>query len=149
MGKCYELVRKFKDKYPLTVAFRLRKHSAVVDMHLNPDENLIYAFTAQKNDSSFMIINTCVVGLTNKRLVIGIKRLLWGYFFISITPDMFNDLTVNGGLVWGGIVIDTIKEKVVLTNIAPKALPEIESVITDYMMKEKRKYRNRDENKEN
>lgn len=149
MSKCYDLVKEFKKKYPLTVAFRLKKHCSIVDKHLNPDEEVIYAFPAQKNDTSFMIINTCVVALTNKRIVIGIKRLLWGYFFISITPDMFNDLTVNGGLIWGGIVIDTIKEKVVLTNISPNGLPEIESVITDYMMEEKKKYRSRgDENKD-
>ena len=145
MSKCYDLVREFKKKYPLTVAFRLRRHCEVVDKHLNPGEDVIYAFPAQKNDSSFMMINTCVVALTNKRIVIGIKRLLWGYFFISITPDMFNDLTVSGGLIWGGIVIDTIKEKVVLTNIAPGGLPEIESVITDYMMEEKKKYKSRDD----
>ena len=140
MSKCYDMVREFKDKYPITVCFRLRKHCKIVDMHLNPDEKLLYAFAAQKNDSSFMIINTCVVALTNKRIVIGTKRLLWGYFFISITPDMFNDLTVHSGLIWGDVNIDTIKESVVLTNISPKALPEIESVITDYMMEEKKKY---------
>ncbi len=144
MSKCYDLVREFKKKYPLTIGFRLRKHCEVIDKHLNPGEDIIYAFPAQKNDSSFMLINTSVVALTNKRIVIGTKRLLWGYFFISITPDMFNDLTVNGGLIWGGIVIDTIKEKVVLTNIAPGGLPEIESVITDYMMEEKKKYKSRD-----
>ena len=144
MSKCYDLVREFKKKYPLTIGFRLRKHCEVIDKHLNPGEDIIYAFPAQKNDSSFMLINTSVVALTNKRIVIGTKRLLWGYFFISITPDMFNDLTVNGGLIWGGIVIDTIKEKVVLTNIAPGGLPEIESVITDYMMEEKKRYKSRD-----
>ena len=144
MSNCYKLVKEFKKKYPVTIAFRLKRHSEIVERHLNPDEKIIYAFTGQKNDSSFLIINTCVVALTNKRIVIGIKRLLWGYFFISITPDMFNDLTVNGGLIWGGIVIDTIKEKVVLTNIAPKALPEIESIITDDMMEEKKKYGLRD-----
>lgn len=144
MSKCFDVIKEFKKKYPLTIAFRLRKHCMIVDRHLNPDEEILYAFAAQKNDSSFMIINTCVVALTNKRIVIGIKRLFWGYFFISITPDMFNDLTVNGGLIWGGIVIDTIKEKVVLTNIDPNALPEIESVITDYMMEEKKKYKSHD-----
>ncbi len=143
MSGCYEFVWKFKRKYPLTVAFRMKKHASIVDKHLNTDERIIYAFPAQKNDNSFLLFNTCVVALTNKRIVIGIKRLLWGYFFISITPDMFNDLTVNSGLIWGGIVIDTIKEKVVLTNIAPKGLPEIESIITDYMMEEKKKYKER------
>ncbi len=145
MGKCYDLAKSFKRKYPMTIAFRLRRHCAVVEKHLNSDEELTYAFPAQKNDTSFIVINTCVVGLTNKRIVIGLKRLLWGYFFISITPDMFNDLTVHSGLFWGGVVIDTIKEKVVLTNIGPRGLPEIESTITDYMMEEKKKYKSRSE----
>ena len=141
----YDFVKKFKKKYPITVAFRIRKHCEIIEKHINPDEEILYAFAAQKNDSPMMLINTCAVALTNKRSVIGLKRLLWGYFFISITPAMFNDLTVNSGLIWGGIVIDTIKEKVILTNIDPKALPEIESIITDYMMKEKKKYKDRED----
>ena len=53
---------------------------------------------------------------------------------------MFNDLTVRKGLIFGSVLIDTIKEKVILSNIDPKALPEIETIITEYMMEEKRKY---------
>lgn len=140
MSRCLEMVRGFKTKYPLTISFRIDKHCKIIDMHLNPDEEILYAFAAQKNDTPLIVINTCVVALTNKRIIIGTKRLFWGYFFISITPDMFNDLTVHGGLIWGSVTIDTIKESVVLTNISPKALPEIESIITDYMMEEKKKY---------
>ncbi len=33
----YEL-RKFKKKYPLTVAWRLDKHAEIIDKHLNPNE---------------------------------------------------------------------------------------------------------------
>ena len=36
--------------------------------------------------------------------------------------------------------IDTIKEKIVFTNIDKKALPEIETEISTQMMKEKQKY---------
>ena len=140
MSKCYEMVMKFKQKYPITIAFRLRQHCKVIDRHLNPGEEVLYAFPAQKNHSAFNIINTNVVALTNKRIMIGTKRILWGYFFVSITPDMFNDLIVHRGLIWGGVSIDTIKEEVVLTNICHKALPEIESIITEYMMEEKKKY---------
>ena len=53
---------------------------------------------------------------------------------------MFNDLTVRTGIIWGKICIDTIKEVVVLSNISKVAVTEIETVITEYMMKEKRKY---------
>ena len=148
MKSCYEYVRKFKNKYPLTIAFRLRQHSNLIDKHLNPEEEIKYAFVAQKNNDSFDIVNTNVIALTNKRLMIATKRLLWGYFFVSITPDLFNDLTVSKGMIWGKVKIDTIKEEVTLSNIDPNALPEIETNITDYMMEEKKKYKEREENKE-
>ena len=43
--------------------------------------------------------------------------------------------------IWGKIYIDTINEFVTLSNIDKKALPEIETMVTSYMMKEKRKFR--------
>ena len=58
---------------------------------------------------------------------------------------MFNDLTVRKGLIWGSVVIDTLKEVVLLSDIDPKALPEIETMISEYMMEEKKKYKLRDE----
>ena len=112
-------------------------------MHLNPGEEILYAFPAQKNDSMLQIFNTNVVALTNKRIMIATKRVIWGYFFISITPDMFNDITIFRGFIWGNVTIDTIKEEVVLSNISPKALPEIETIVSEYMMTEKKKYANR------
>lgn len=139
MGKCYQLVTEFKKKYPSTISFRLNKHCEIIEKHLNPDEKILYAFPAQKNTSVFEIFYTNVVALTNKRIMIATKRVLWGYFFVTITPDMFNDLTVRKGLIFGSIIIDTIKEKVCLSNIAPAALPEIETIITEYMMEEKKK----------
>ena len=145
MGKCYEMVKEFKRKYPLTIAFRLKKHSEIIEKHLNPDEEIRYAFAAQKNASVLEIFYTNVVALTNKRILVATKRLLWGYFFVTITPDMFNDLTVRKGLIFGSATIDTIKEKVVLSNIDPRALPEIETAITSYMMEEKKKYKNKDD----
>ena len=87
-----------------------------------------------------MIINSCVVALTNKRLLLGKKRLLWGYFLTSITPDLYNDLKVVKNLIWSNIEIDTVKENIYLSNIDPDGAVEIESVITDYMIKEKQKY---------
>lgn len=140
MNKCYELVKKFLEKYPSTVAFRISKHCKVINMHLNPGEEVIYAFAAQKNHSPLQIFNTNVVALTNKRIMVATKRVLWGYFFVTITPDMFNDLSIYKGIIWGKITIDTVNEEVVLSNLSPKALPEINSIITEYMMREKKKY---------
>lgn len=137
----YEKVREFKDKYPMTVAWRLKSHCKVVDLHLNPGEEVEYAFAAQKNDNPFDIITTAVIVLTNKRILIGQKRLLFGYFYSAITPDMFNDLSLKMGLVWGKVYIDTVKEIIKLSNVQREALPEIETAITEYMIREKQKYK--------
>lgn len=145
MGKTYKLAKKFMRKYPSTVAWRIKSHSKIIDKHLNPNEEVMYVFLGQKNKSSLDIVNTNIVVLTNKRLMIATKRLLFGYFFTAITPDMFNDLTVNQRLIWGKIIIDTVKEEIELSNIDKDALPEIETQITEYMMKEKKKYKEKED----
>ena len=141
MGKSiYKQVLRFKEKYPMTVGWRLRENAQVVERHLNPGEEVIYAFIAQKNDNPFNIFSSAVVALTNKRILIGRKRVLIGYFLNSITPDMYNDLEVSSGLIWGKVHIDTIKEFVTLSNISIDALTEIETEITKYMMEAKKQY---------
>lgn len=144
MLSLYAKVMAFKIKYPLTIGWRTSSHCRVIEDHLNHDEKILYAFTAQKNDNPFDIITSCVVAITNKRLVIGQKRVVFGYFFYSITPDMFNDLEIKMGLIWGKVYIDTVKELVVLSNISRRALVEIESEITEHIMEEKKKYPFRD-----
>ena len=142
MGKVYKYALRFKNKYPMTVAWRLKQNASVIEKHLNPDEEVLYAFAAQKNDNPFDMVGTGVVALTNKRILIGRKRVVFGYFLDSITPEMFNDLKVLSGVIWGKIHIDTINEYVTLSNIDKGALDEIETNITSYMMEEKKKIRN-------
>lgn len=136
----YEKVKAYKNKYPFTIAWRLRAHSKIIEMHLNPGEEVLYAFAAQKNDQMFNLIDTYAVALTNKRILLGQKRLLFGYLYTAITPDMFNDLKVSAGILWGKVYIDTIKEFITLSNIQKSSLIEIETAITEYMMEEKKKY---------
>lgn len=136
----YEKAIKFKRKYPLTVGWRIKKHSKIINKHLNPGENVQFAFAAQKSDWWLDFFSTYVVVLTNKRIILGQKRLLFGYFYTAITPDMFNDLSLKMGLIWGKVHIDTIKEYVILSKIQREALDEIETEITEYMMEEKKKY---------
>ena len=76
--------------------------------------------------------------LFNKRIILATKRVLFGYFFKSITPDMYNDLTVRRGLIWGNIIIDTIKEVITISNIDVRALDEIETNITEIVIKQKK-----------
>lgn len=134
------LLKKFKAKYPSTIAWRVNRHANVIRKHLNPGEKVTYAFAAQKSKGATEIFFSCVVAITNKRLLIGQKRVVPGYFFHSITPDMYNDLEVKSGIIWGNVIIDTVKEVVELSNISNKALDEIETHITEFMMKEKKKY---------
>lgn len=63
-----------------------------------------------------------------------------GYFLNAVTPDMFNDLKVTSGIIWGKIYIDTIKEFIVMSHLAKDSLDEIESAVSGYMMEEKKKY---------
>lgn len=81
-----------------------------------------------------------MVALTNRRILIGRDRVVVGYFLDAITPDMFNDLKVVAGLLWGRVLIDTIREHVVLSHLDKKSLDEIETAITTHMMEEKKKY---------
>lgn len=140
MNEVYNKVKEFKKKYHSTVAWRLKAHSKVIEKHLNPGETVNYVFAAQKNYNSLDLFSTYVVALTNKRILLAQKRVLFGYLFLAITPDMFNDLTVNSGLIWGKVYIDTVKETVILSNISKSALDEIETMVTEYMMAEKKKY---------
>lgn len=137
MGKVYDLVKEFKKKYPGTIGWRLKQNASVVEKHLNPDEEVTYAFVAQKNDNPLDIITTAVVAVTNKRIIVGRKRVVFGYFMDSVTPDLFNDIKVISGLFWGKIYVDTVKELLKFSNISKKALPEIETQISDFMMDKK------------
>lgn len=140
MKATQDFVKEFKIKYPLTIGWRYKKHSSVIEQHLNPGEQVEYAFIAQKNDNFFDIITSAVVAITSERILIGQKRVFMGYFFTSITPDLFNDLKVVSGLFWGKVYLDTAREFVALSDISRSALPEIETKITVYNAEQRKKY---------
>lgn len=136
----YEKLVAFKKRNRGTICWRLKAHAKVIDKHLNPGEEILYVFAAQKGLSSFDFFNTYVIAVTNKRLLLAQKRVLFGYMFLAVTPDMFNDLTVCTGIIWGKVIIDTVKEVVNLSNISKSAANEIETNVTEMMMREKKKY---------
>ena len=136
--KVYSLVCKFKKKYPMTIANNIKKHSKVANSIIDADEEVLYAFCGQKNDTHGMIFDTCVVVVTSKRLIIGQKRILWGYQITTITPELFNDLKIAAGLVWGKVEIDTVKEHLFISNLDKKSLDEIETNVNGIMIKHKK-----------
>ena len=140
MESVYKQVMKFKRKYPFTVTHhRLKKHSQIIDKHLNPGEVVTYAFAAQKNAKQLDFFETSIIAITNERILIGQKRVMFGYFLTSVTPDLYNDMQVTSGVLWGSVTIDTVKEQIQLSNISKSALPEIETKISSFMMKAKKK----------
>lgn len=146
MGQVYDHVALYKKKFPGGVTWwRLKKHADVIEKHLNPGEYVRYAFAGQKNDKFYDLTSTAVIAITNKRVLIGQKRVVWGYFLSSITPDLYNDMQVYQGLIWGKITIDTAKEVLVITNLSKDSLREIETEISEFMMEEKKKYAKREE----
>lgn len=62
----YQMAKRFKNKYPDTVAWRIKQNASVVQKHLNPGEEVRYVFVGQKNDNPLDIITTAVVAITNK-----------------------------------------------------------------------------------
>ena len=141
-NEVYTKASDFLTRNPGTIAWRLKQHCKVASKHINDDEEVLYAFAAQKGPSALDIISTHVVVVTDKRLVVAQKRLFFGYLYYSITPDLYIDLTIKMGLIWGNAVIDTVKETVVLSNLSASALREVETVLTKYMMQKKRELEN-------
>ncbi len=138
MKDVYGLVLKFKSKGTCTIGWRLKSHSKIVQKFLNEDEEVKYVFYAQKNDNPLWIFDTAVIAITNKRVIIGRKRVLFGYFLDSITPELFNDFKIRGGIIWGKVHIDTLNELIKLSNISKAALMEIEEEVTKLMISKKR-----------
>ena len=138
MNNSYTHVKEFMKKYPMTIAWRIKQHCKIIDKHLNPNEKILYMFAGQKNNRAVDIFNTYVIVFTNKRIMVATKRVVFGYFFKSITPDMYNDLTIHRGLIWGSIILDTVKEVITISNLDIKSLDEIETNITEIVLKQKK-----------
>lgn len=136
----YEEAKKFKKKYPMTVAWRLKSNCKVVEDHINPGEKVKYVFVGQKNDRFYDFFTTGVLVITNERILIGRKRVVFGYALDSVMPYMYNDLNIRTRILWGKVVIDTIKDEIVFSNIDKKAMDEIETNISENMIALKKKY---------
>ena len=139
----YSWATRFKRKYSFTIASRIKKHSQIIERILDKDEEVLYAFCGQKNDSNVSLFQSCVVALTNKRIIIGQNRVVYGYFITSITPDLFNDLKINSSLFWGSVIIDTNKELVQISNLDKASLDEIETRVNRIITDDKLRLRER------
>lgn len=141
MSQTYKLVKQFKNNYPSTITwFRLKAHSKLVDKYLHPNEKVLYAFPGQNDNVKTSWFNTAILALTNERIIIAQNKLIVGYKLTSVTPDLYNDITINCGLIWGIVKIDTVKEVIYFSNLSKKSLSEIQYKISSYMIEAKKAY---------
>lgn len=130
----YSELKLFINKFPGCVTwFRLKEHCKVIDSHLNPNEQILYILAGQLDNNHLSFFNTGVLAITNERIIVAQNRLLVGYKFSSITPDLYNDMQVDAGVLWGTLCIDTVKEKIYVSNLDKKCLPEVETSITTFI----------------
>lgn len=140
---CYSKLKLFKDKYPNCVTwFRLKKHCEIIDKHLNPNETIEFVLAGQLDNDHFSLFNTGVLAITSERICVAQNRLIIGYKFSSVTPDLYNDMQVDCGLLWATLCIDTVKEKIYVSNLDKKSMAEIETNVTMFMQEAKKKYNN-------
>ena len=115
---------------------------------MDADEKVLYAFCGQRNDDNRFIFESCVVALTNKRIIVGEKRI-FGYYVINVKTDLFNDLKIKAGILFGHVEIDTVKENIHISNIDKKSLDEVETMIHRVVNDNKKRNQKLQENNKN
>lgn len=140
--KIEKMVRNFLAKYPRTLAFRKNQHLKVAKEAVDDDEKVLYAFIAQKNRKDYIPI-TAICMLTDKRIIIVSKNLFFGSKATIIGLDLFNDIHYKSGLIFGRIVIDTVKEEVVFRFLDKNSLSEIAEIIFEITQRYKKERRNK------
>ena len=83
-SESYKKACEFRKKYPLTIGWRIKQHCKIIDRYVDGDEKVEYVFYGQKNEGSFDFANTYVIALTNKRIVLGTKRVLFYLLYPSL-----------------------------------------------------------------
>ena len=132
----YGICKEFIKKYPSTVAWRVKKHSRVIQRHLNDDEVVLFSFAGQKNSNIFQPFYTTVIVFTNKRMLLGQQMFLGRSYYTSITPDMLNDFELRTSIFYGSVEIDTIKEHFTIGCLSKRSLKDIEDALSKYMINE-------------
>lgn len=87
------------------------KHFQIVENQLNDDEEVLVAFIGIKNYVSLTNHEeNWAYAVTNKRIIIGQKGLIGEKVDVISLRDL-NDISFRKGLVFGVLIIDTIKEE--------------------------------------
>lgn len=116
----YELTKRFKKKYFLTIAWRLNAHSKVLNEILQEDEEVNYLFAGQREN---LLGATAIVAITNKRILMVTARI----FGDSFIHDLSNSkIESEYGFIWAKIIFTTDNDKFTLSYIDKDAISEID-----------------------
>ena len=87
------------------------KHFRLIENALHNDEDVIMCFIGLHNyQSTTSSDNNFAYAITNKRILMAQQKMI-GQVLQSVAIDNLNDITLNSGMVFGVITVDTIKEK--------------------------------------
>lgn len=109
------------------------KHFKVVEQQLKDDEDVLVCFIGLKN---FVDIanhdENWAYAITNKRIIIGQKGLIGEKVDVISLRDL-NDISFRKGLVFGVLIIDTIKE-VFNVGLNKNSATSIHELVTNALM---------------
>lgn len=109
------------------------KHFKVVEQQLKDDEDVLVCFIGLKN---FVDIanhdENWAYAITNKRIIIGQKGLIGEKVDVISLRDL-NDISFRKGLVFGVLIIDTIKE-VFNVGLNKNSATAIHELVTNALM---------------
>lgn len=99
-----------------TMKSATKKHFEVIEDQLHDDEVVLMSFVGLHEQEGVNLNGSFAYAITNKRLILGQKGVLGRSKSKSILMEHLNDVTVQNGIVWRNIEIDTIKDHFVIKN---------------------------------
>lgn len=99
-----------------TMKSATKKHFEIIEEQLHDDEVVLMSFAGLHEQEGSNLNGSFAYAITNKRLILGQKGVLGRSKTKSILIEQLNDITVQNGIVWRNIEIDTIKDHFTIKN---------------------------------
>ena len=105
MGIIYEKAMKFKSKYSGSISFRLKEHSKFAEKYLVDGEKVLHVYCGCRD-----FFHTRVLVITDKRVMVAHKNLLFGGYCSSIDKNEICEIGTHKGIIWNEITLSTLTD---------------------------------------
>lgn len=105
MGRVYEKLMLFKNRYPHTLTSRLYAHATVAENSLADKEEVLYASCGFDE-----LFRTIIFVVTDKRVLVARKKLVYGYYCTSIDKEKICQINTSKGMFLTNVSIRTLTE---------------------------------------